>query len=585
MLPKTFLLLLLLAAAVSNFFLPVAVWAQGGSTGQSSSDLTQPIKVRNSELLRRDLEGLARRHNLPLPDSTAISHQDLGEYFLRLMPKLAELRPEDFSSQDLYDIGVLTEEFERSIKQVKGTIALRAFKTELPEQADLSAKIAVAHARLTALENTKITGDFTFAPQSDMGRQDHDSMSANLRARINLTSRVVEGKDGTILGDGFLFTRLTAAAGRFFPRNKYLLSPLNDIVDANASPFNSGIGEVQVPTLFINNNNSNSLRPTFSLEQAYYSQDLKFAKDVKGNFKAGLIYLGAFFDNNNYANSELLQFMNTSFVNSISWRANFNGPALMASAEKPFLRDKMFLRGTAALATITNRDVFGCYGYNYELQLGHKFFQKEGNARVGFWNWSFRSGTAPPFVTPTDLIGTAVLPIIPGGTADQSPKPVGMYLNFDQKIWKDIGLWGRYAFNDKNIGQVFLGGLLSSRNSWSFGAEIPMKVVTKKRPDDVIGVAWGQIGPYTRGTIAPATPAFVGLNGVIPTTLSQVNANVAAIDPGTSTRNEKVLEAYYRYQINKNVSISPDIQYIWSPGGTGPQPGIFAIGSRLTVVF
>lgn len=546
----------------------------------------EPVRLKSTELLRRYLEQLSRRHGIAPPGPTVITRADLGQYFLKVMPLYAGLPADQLSQQDLSDIGMMTDEFSDALWQVKGTMALRAFKAPLAESEALASKVAEAHSRLSVLEKIKINGDFTFLPQSDMGRGDRDSTAANLRARINFLARVHEAKSNEKLGDGYLFARLTAAAGRFFPRNKYLLSPFNDVVDANASPFNSGPNEVQTSSLFINNNNSNSLRPTVSLEQAYYSQDLRLHPKWKANYKAGLIYLGAMFDNNNFANNESIQFLNTQFVNSISWRPNFNGPAFVMSVERPLLNGKCFVRATSGMATITNRDFFGNYGFNNELQFGHLFFKKEGNLRAGFWNWNFRRGTAKPFTTPVDLTGTSSLALIPGGTAQDGPKPVGWYANFDQRIWKDIGIWGRYGLNDKSIGEVFLGGLLTSRQSFSCGAEVPIKSFYPKRQDDVFGIGYGLISGYSRGTISPATPAFLGLNGVIPTDLAGVNANLAAMNPGAfRSRPERTLEAYYRYQINKNISISPDFQYIWNPGGTSPQPGIIVLSTRLNVVF
>ncbi|MBX9720519.1 MAG: carbohydrate porin, partial [Candidatus Obscuribacterales bacterium] len=489
------------------------------------------------------------------------------------------------------DIGMLSREFEDVYNEIHGKLAMTVLSNQMPptiagevSAGALPQKLQEFSERFKALENVKLTGDYTFFPSSDMGRTTRDSMAANQRGRVNLTVKVAEAQKDSHLGDGYLFMRATAATGRFFPRNKYLLSPTNDINDSAANPFNSGINDVQLPNLVINNNNSNSVRPTLSMEQAYYTQDLRFNSGLKGNYKAGLIYMGNMFDNNNYANSEHLQFANTQFVNSPSWRPNFVGPSTVWQLEKSLLRDKAFLRGTAGIVSLADRDYFGGFGGNYEVQVGHKFFNKEGNLRAGFWNFNFRGGSKTPFVTPSDITGTSLLSLLPGGTTYGS-QPTGGYFNFDQKIWKDIGLWGRYAFNDKQFGEVLLGGLLSSRASWSFGTEVPIKMLTKRRPDDVLGVAYGQISPYTRGTITPATPAFVSLNGVPATTLDQVNSNLAQLDPGAQSRNEKVLEAYYRFQLNKNVSISPDVQYIWNPGGTGPQPGIFVLGSRLTVTF
>lgn len=572
------------SAAISSGVSPTEL-LQGAAP--SASQNMEPVTIKSAELLRRYLEQLAQRHNLQPPASTDVTRAHLGQYFLKLMPLLAGLPADQLSRQDLYEIGMLTDEFQDALWQVKGTMALRAFKAPLAESEEMSKKMSEAQSRLAALEKLKINGDFTFVPQSDMGRNDRDSMTANLRARINFLARVHEAKAGERLGDGYLFARLTAAAGRFFPRNKYLLSPFNGVVDANASPFNSGPNEVQTSSLFINNNNSNSLRPTVSLEQAYYSQDYRLTDKLKGNYKAGLIYLGAMFDNNNFANNETLQFLSTQFVNSISWRPNFNGPALVVSLERPILRGKAFVRATSGIATISNRDVFGSFGFNHELQLGHTFFNKEGNLRAGFWNWDFRRGTPTPFTTPIDLSGTGLLALVPGGSAQDGPKPVGMYANFDQRIWKNIGIFGRYAMNDRNIGEVFLGGLLSSRQSWSFGTEVPIKSFFPKRQDDAFGVAYGQIYGYSRGNvISPATPAFLGLNGVIPTDLAGVNQNLAIMtNNATLRRPEKTLELYYRYQLNKNVSISPDFQYIWQPGGVAPQPGIIVLSTRLNVVF
>jgi len=290
------------------------------------------------------------------------------------------------------------------------------------------------------------------------------------------------------------------------------------------------------------------------------------------------------FDSNLFANSESLQFMNTSFVNSISWRTNFIGPSSIFMLERPILKGKAFLRGTAGIISLSDRDYFGGFGGTYEAQLGHQFFKKPGNLRAGFWNFNFRGGSRVPYVTPVDLSPSSLLSTLPGGVTTNS-KPTGFYLNFDQRIWKNIGWWGRYALNDKQFGEILLGGILSSRQSWSTGLEIPMSLFFKKRVDDVLGIAYGQVSPYSREAVTPATAVFPIVNGVIPTNLAQVNRNLALINPGTQHRDEKILEAYYRYQLNKNVSVSPDVQYYWSPGGTGPQPGIFVLGSRLTVTF
>jgi hypothetical protein len=543
------------------------------------------IKLRDINLVRRELAGLATRHNMPPPDP-AMTRQQLGKYFFDLISKLSNSQSEQFSEQDYGDIGILTDEFDDVLRRVKGRLALSVLKNELVAPQSASAqKTKELDGRLAILEKTKMSGDFTFAPQSDFGRNVSESMATNFRGRINVLAKVYEAKPDAKVGDATLFMRLTGASGRFFPRDKYLMSPTNDLNDQYANPFNSGVADVQVPNLQINNNNSNSVRPTVSFEQMYYAQDLRPAKNWRAKYQIGLNNLGNMMDSNNYANNETFQFLNTQFVNSVAFKPNFIGPSTIVSAERGILRDRAFLRATSAILSLSDRDYFGGFGTVHELQLGQKFFKKEGNLRAGYWNFNFRGGSTRPLVTPTDITPPGLLSILPGGSG-QGSQPTGMYLNFDQKIWKDIGLWGRYALSDKQFGQVFLGGLLTSRQSFSFGTEIPAKLFVKRRPDDVLGIAYGQISSYRRGTITPSTPAFVSLNGVPATTLDEVNANVGLLSPGLRPAQEKCLETYYRFQVNKNVSVSPDFQYIWAPGATaGGNPGICVLGTRLNVVF
>lgn len=557
---------------------------------QSASAIAppDPIALRDISLVYRDLENLARRHGLvPPPPPPATTRAQMSRIFWDIVRALGQLPPDQITSEDYVDIGRLTKDFEEVVQEVQGKLTMALVRNELAPVFPAAASAEKGKEfdqRLKLLEAVKVSGDFTFLPQSDMGRGVRDSTAANMRGRINFLTKVNEAKPNSTFGDAQLFLRLTAASGRFFPRNKYLMSPINDLNDYAANPFNTGVNEVQVQSLQINNNNSNNVRPTVSLEQAWYAQDLQFKKNWKGAYRVGLNNFSNYFDANNFANNETLQFLNSQFVNNVSWRPNFIGPSTIFNLEHSMFRNQAFLRATTGIISLSDRDYFGGYGTNHELQFGQKFFGKEGNLRAGFWLFNFRAGSSKPYVTPVDLSPSGLLSILPGGTPTAS-RPAGLYCNFDQKIWKDIGIWGRYGLNDKQLGEVFLGGLLSSRFAYSFGAEIPVKIFTKRRSDDVIGIAFGGIGAYRRGAITPATPAFVSLNGVPATTIDQVNANLAVMDPGKRPATEKCLETYYRCQLNKNVSVGPDMQVIWSPGATAPQPAVFVLGSRLNVTF
>lgn len=84
----------------------------------------EPITLRSSDLLRRDLEGLASRHGLPPPIALMMTRSALGEYFLGILKKLSTLPKAQLTDQDYDDIGMLSEEFERSFRVMRGKMAV-----------------------------------------------------------------------------------------------------------------------------------------------------------------------------------------------------------------------------------------------------------------------------------------------------------------------------------------------------------------------------------------------------------------------------------------------------------------------------
>lgn len=142
------------------------------------------------------------------------------------------------SSPDYVEIGRLTADFQ----EVKGKLTMVVAKNDLPPQIPgkvFEEKGREFDERLSIMEKVKINGDFTFLPQADSGRGIKDTMAANMRARVNFQCKINEPPANGLIGDAKLFLRLVGASGRFFPRNKYLISPENDVVDYSANPFNN----------------------------------------------------------------------------------------------------------------------------------------------------------------------------------------------------------------------------------------------------------------------------------------------------------------------------------------------------------
>lgn len=208
----------------------------GWSSSQAESSA---ITLRELSLVRRDLEDLAPLCRAPLPSAT---RQQSGPYFWQLVTALAKLPAEQMSSPDYVEIGRLTADFEEIVQEVKGKLTMVVAKNDLPPQIPgkvFEEKVREFDERLSIMEKVKINGDFTFLPQADSGRGIKDTMAANMRARVNFQCKINEPPANGLIGDAKLFLRLVGASGRFFPRNKYLMSPENDVVDYSANPFNN----------------------------------------------------------------------------------------------------------------------------------------------------------------------------------------------------------------------------------------------------------------------------------------------------------------------------------------------------------
>ncbi|MBK7750687.1 MAG: hypothetical protein IPI39_25970 [Candidatus Obscuribacter sp.] len=154
-----------------------------GNTEMNSVPGIDQIRLRDIDLVRRDLTSLANRHQLPPPDP-GMTRQQLGKYFFDLISKLSNSQ-EQFSEQDYNDIGILTDEFDDVLRRVKGRLALSVLKNEfVSPQSASTKKTQELDSRLAILEKVKLSGDFTFAPQSDFGRRVSESTATNFRGRI-----------------------------------------------------------------------------------------------------------------------------------------------------------------------------------------------------------------------------------------------------------------------------------------------------------------------------------------------------------------------------------------------------------------
>lgn len=157
-----------------------------------------------------------------------------------------------------------------------------------------------------------------------------------------------------------------------------------------------------------------------------------------------------------------------------------------------------------------------------EVNLKPGLLDREGNYR--FYVWTNGSDKA-------EIDGTAT---------DEDGWGVGVSL--DQNITDDVTVFLRTAYQDDNVYEI--------ESAWSTGAEV--LGARWNRENDVFGIALAQ--------------AFVNSD----------------LDPDDT---ETLVEIYYNYAVNDQLSVSPDLQIIDSPGGDDDNDTVVVLGTRAQVNF
>jgi len=133
----------------------------------------------------------------------------------------------------------------------------------------------------------------------------------------------------------------------------------------------------------------------------------------------------------------------------------------------------------------------------------------------------------------------------------------GWGMSIDQRVGDAAALFGRFGYEIQGQGGVRFDRALT------LGAQLGGAYWG--RAADVAGFAVGFM--HTSSAYASATAADGALAGY------------------AASGNETDLELYYRWRLNSRVELSPDLQWIFRPGGNGSAPSAFAGGVRARVGF
>ena len=136
----------------------------------------------------------------------------------------------------------------------------------------------------------------------------------------------------------------------------------------------------------------------------------------------------------------------------------------------------------------------------------------------------------------------------------------GFYANLEQQIAKDVGLFARASWNDgqnqilsfTDIDRSLSGGLSVKGSYWG-------------RPNDTIGIG-GAIN-----ALSAANRDFLAAGGL----------GLLIGDGQLNYRPERVLETYYAYSLNKNVTLTADYQLITNPAYNADRGPVSIFSGRL----
>jgi len=293
-------------------------------------------------------------------------------------------------------------------------------------------------------------------------------------------------------------------------------------------------------------------------------------KDVSRlTFQIGKFAVHDFFDGNDYAEDPRTDFLNWSI-----WAAGaFDYPAdklgltwgitAELNQERWAGRVGYFLVGNEPNANVFDMNLFVRGGYVGELEMRYAPFGKPGVAKFGTWFTSTFAGSYNEAV--------ALAAQIPGATANdtiaqtrQGRIKYGFYFNLQQEISDDLGVFGRFSWND---GRTEISAFTDIDQSLSLGMQL--KGTSWGRPNDRIGLAgaWNMLSSdESRYLAAGGLGILVG-------------------DGRLNYASENIVETFYALQMTKGITATVDYQLLVNPAYNADRGPIHVFSGRLSARF
>jgi high affinity Mn2+ porin len=291
------------------------------------------------------------------------------------------------------------------------------------------------------------------------------------------------------------------------------------------------------------------------------------------------------FDANQYAGSPKSQFLNWGLMYGLpfDWGGDAWGYGWGAVSELyhgPYaFRFAWFDTEKSAIANANpafpifgDDPTFGQVNLMWELEEKHQLWGQPGKVTLNVNYIAFHGGTYKAALAALNQPGTPAnaceFSAFNGGTPQTScvrnyVRKVDTHLNIEQAITPDIGVFSRIGWHPGYIEAL----AITDTNFFASGG-VSVKGGLWGRPDDTIGIGalWNQNSKIEQ--------KYLNLGGFG----SFVADGIGSL---TNPQAEKVLEAYYRYQLSASTHLTADYQLIGNPAFNGDRGPINIFAGRI----
>jgi high affinity Mn2+ porin len=272
------------------------------------------------------------------------------------------------------------------------------------------------------------------------------------------------------------------------------------------------------------------------------------------------------FNGNFYANDARTNFLNWNMYGGGSYDWNMDKLSWTWGAIVELNQKHWALRaGYTVLSVESNANMFDTHipdrgQYLAELELRYALFSQPGKFRLFGWlNHGFMGSYADALAMPMTT------PNFPDITLTRQVRTnYGLVANIEQAITDNFGVFSRASWSP---GLIEIMGWTDCSESFSLGTVL--KGTPWGRPDDRIGVA----GLIER--LSPEARAYFAAGGL----------GISIGDGRLNYREEKILEAYYAYSLNKWTVFTLDYQLIVNPGYNADRGPVSIYAARFHTEF